>query len=86
MWAAIGAGIEFARELFREWTTRRPVRERAAREKEYDRDVSENAQAAAAGDAATLSQDFEAERHAAIRRGDLPPGPADPAGELHRLP
>lgn len=60
----------------------RPQRERANAEKDYDHDVQHNAQAAAAGDAATLTMDFEAERQAAIRRGDLAPQP----DELHQLP
>ena len=49
----------------------KPQRDRAQAEKDYDQDVQRNAQAAATGDAATLTMDFEAERQAAIRRGDL---------------
>ena len=60
----------------------RPQRERAKQDADYERDVQHNAQAAATGDAATLTLDFEAERQAAIRRGDLDPQP----GELHQLP
>jgi|CXWL01.1.fsa_nt_gi hypothetical protein len=69
--------------LERRWQTA-PGRDRATRENEYDRDVSHNAQAAATGDAATLTLDFEAERQAAIRRGDL--DPRGDAAELHQLP
>lgn len=53
----------------------KPARDRAKNETDYDRDISHNAQAAATGDAATLTLDFEAERQAAIRRGDLEPAP-----------
>lgn len=60
----------------------RPQREQASAAKDYDHDVQHNAQAAATGDAATLTMDFEAERQAAIRRGDLAPQP----DELHQLP
>lgn len=60
----------------------RPQRDRAQAEKDYDDDIHRNAQAAATGDAATLTMDFEAERQAAIRRGDLAPQP----DELHQLP
>lgn len=60
----------------------RPQREQANAEQEYDDDVQHNAQAAATGDAATLTRDFEAERQAAIRRGDLAPQP----DELRQLP
>ena len=56
-----------------------PQRERTQQDKDYDRDVQHNAQAAATGDAATLTQHFEAERQAAIRRGDIEPAP--PAGQ-----
>lgn len=62
----------------------RPQRARAQAEKDYDQDVHRNAQAAATGDAATLTMDFEAERQAAIRRGDLDPR-GDAAG-LQQLP
>lgn len=62
----------------------RPQRERAKVEKEYQDDVHRNAQAAATGDAATLTMDFEAERQAAIRRGDL--DPRGDAGGLQQLP
>ena len=62
----------------------RPQRERAQAEKDYDQDVQRNAQAAATGDAATLTMDFEAERQAAIRRGDL--DPRGDAGGLQQLP
>jgi hypothetical protein len=58
----------------------RPARERADLEEDYDDDIHANAQAAATGDAATLSQHFEAERQAAIRRGDLEPAPPADAG------
>ena len=69
--------------LERRWQTA-PQRDRAKQETDYDRDVQHNAQAAATGDAATLTQDFEAERQAAIRRGDL--DPRGDAGELQQLP
>ena len=49
----------------------RPQRKQDERNEEYDRDIQRQAQAAATGDAATLAQSFEAERLAAIRRGDL---------------
>ena len=49
----------------------RPQRERAQQDEDYDQDIRRNARAAATGDAATLTMDFEAERQAAIRRGDL---------------
>ncbi len=62
----------------------RPQRDRAHAQKDYDEDVSRNAQAAATGDAATLTRDFEAERQAAIRRGAL--DPRGDAAELHQLP
>lgn len=62
----------------------RPQREQANAEREYDDDVQHNAQAAATGDAATLTRDFEAERQAAIRRGDL--DPRGDAGGLQQLP
>ncbi len=48
-----------------------PERARKEQDADYDRDIQRNAQAAAAGDAATLSAQFEAERQAGIRRGDL---------------
>ena len=56
--------------LERRWQTA-PARDRMNAEHDYDRDVQHNAQAAATGDAATLTRNFEAERQAAIRRGDL---------------
>ena len=49
----------------------RPQRERARQDEDYDQDIRRNARAAASGDAATLTMDFEAERQSAIRRGDL---------------
>ena len=78
-WAALGEAIALTRELYRDWKTGQPKRDRAKQDSDYARDVERNAQAAATGDAATLTLDFEAERQAAIRRGDL--GPAPPAGE-----
>jgi len=52
-----------------------PARDRARQDANYDRDVQHHTQAAATGDAATLTMDFEAERQAAIRRGDFDPSP-----------
>lgn len=54
----------------------RPTRKREEQEDDYDRDIQQQAQAGATGDTVTLTMDFEAERQAAIRRGDLDPAPA----------
>jgi hypothetical protein len=75
----------------------RPQRTREKQDEDYDRDIRRQAQAAATGDAATLAQSFEAERQAAIRRGDIEPAPIDdrrdrrvtadpPAGERMQRP
>lgn len=73
--AVLLAIIQLVLSVLEDRRATRPQRERAQREIDYDRDVQRNAQAAATGDAATLTRDFEAERQAAIRRGDIEPAP-----------
>lgn len=60
-----------------------PARARATHEATYDDDVRAMGAALATRDAGGVSEGFEAERQAAIRRGDLEPAPPD---ELRGLP
>lgn len=84
-WAALALALsKLIASVVDDRRTTRPQREQEQAENDYDRDVQHNAQAAATGDAATLTMDFEAERQAAIRRGDL--DPRGDAAELHQLP
>jgi hypothetical protein len=50
-----------------------PARDRRALEADYDADMQRANQALPRGDAAALTQLFDQERQAAIRRGDLDP-------------
>lgn len=95
---AIGEAVAFVRELYQDWKNGKPQREQEQRDEAYDRDINRNAQAAATGDAAQLTHDFEAERQAAIGRGDIEPAPTGdrrdrlapdstgPADQLRQLP
>lgn len=75
-WAAVALAVfQLIAAMLDDRRATRPERVRKDRNENYDDDIHSNAQAAATGDAATLSQHFEAERQAAIRRGDLEPAP-----------